>query len=38
MATDSEGVEFVKANLARFTGAIAMLAAMALSAGAWMRW
>jgi hypothetical protein len=29
---------FVKANLARFTWAVAMLAAMALSVGAWMRW
>lgn len=28
----------VKANLARFTWAVAMLAAMALSVGAWMRW
>jgi hypothetical protein len=28
----------VKANLARFTWAVAMLASMALSVGAWMRW
>jgi hypothetical protein len=28
----------VKANLARFTWAVAMLAAMALSLGAGMRW
>jgi hypothetical protein len=28
----------VKANLARFTWALAMLAAMALTSGAGMRW
>jgi hypothetical protein len=28
----------VKANLARFTWAVAMLAAMALTVGAGMRW
>ena len=33
-----EGEQSVKANLARFTWAVAMLAAMALSVGAWMRW
>jgi hypothetical protein len=34
----SRGVEIVKANLARFTWAVAMLASMALTTGAWMRW
>jgi hypothetical protein len=28
----------VKANLARFTWAVALLASMALTTGAWMRW
>jgi hypothetical protein len=33
-----KGVEIVKANLARFTWAVAMLASMALAIGAGMRW
>jgi hypothetical protein len=37
-ATHSRGVETVKANLARFTWAVAMLASMALTIGAGMRW
>jgi hypothetical protein len=32
-----KGVD-VKANLARFTWAIVLLAGAALSTGAWMRW
>jgi hypothetical protein len=28
----------VKANLARFTWTVALLAATALATGAWMRW
>ena len=37
-STQTHKESFVKANLARFTWAVAMLAAMALSVGAWMRW
>jgi hypothetical protein len=37
VASDSQGVN-VKANLARFIWTAAILAAMALSLGAWMRW
>jgi hypothetical protein len=35
--TDNEGVN-VKANLARFTFALVLLASMAMSLGAGMRW
>jgi len=37
-ATSTRGVKLVKANLARFTWTVAILVAMALSTGAWMRW
>jgi len=33
-----KGVEFVKANLARFTWVVTLLGAMSLTIGAGMRW
>ena len=35
---DSHKESIVKANLARFTGALALLASLALTLGAGMRW
>jgi len=36
--SEAQGVESVKANLARFTWVVALLAAMSLTVGAGMRW